>query len=141
MLAAFNLITTLSSYPAGILSDKIRRQYLIVAGWIVYALIYLGFGLATKTYQIVALYILYGLYYGLTEGVEKALVADLVPSEKRGTAYGLYNGAVGIFAFPASLIAGLLWQYISPSAPFIFGAILAIFASMMLLKVVNIKQE
>ncbi len=141
MLAAFNLITTLSSYPAGILSDKIKRQYLIVAGWIVYALIYLGFGLVTKTYQIVALYILYGLYYGLTEGVEKALVADLVPPEKRGTAYGLYNGAVGIFAFPASLVAGFLWQYISPSAPFIFGAILAIFASVMLLKVVNMKQE
>lgn len=141
MLAAFNLITTLSAYPAGILSDRIKRQYLIVMGWIVYALIYLGFGLATKTYQIVALYILYGLYYGLTEGVEKALVADLVPPEKRGTAYGLYNGAVGIFAFPASLVAGLLWQYISPSSPFIFGAILAIFASMMLLKVVNMKQE
>lgn len=141
MLAAFNFITTISAYPAGLLSDRIKRQHLIIAGWIVYALIYLGFGLATETYQIVILYILYGLYYGLTEGVEKALVADLVEPEKRGTAYGLYNGAVGIFAFPASLIAGFLWQYISPSAPFIFGAVLAILASIMLLKVVNMKSD
>lgn len=140
MLAAFNLITTLSAYPAGLLSDRIKRQNLIVAGWCVYALIYLGFGLAKQTYQIVILYILYGLYYGLTEGVEKALVADLVEPEKRGTAYGLYNGAVGIFALPASLIAGFLWQYISPSAPFIFGAILALLASGMLIRIVNLKK-
>jgi len=140
MLALFNLITTLTAYPAGKLSDRIKRQNIIVAGWIVYALIYLGFGFAKNGFQIAILYVLYGLYYGLTEGVEKAVVADLVEGNKRGTAYGLYNGAIGFFFFASSFIAGILWQYISPSAPFIFGAIMSIIASFMLIRVLTIKE-
>ena len=82
----------------------------------------------------------YGIYYGLTEGVAKAFVADLVPSERRGTAYGVYNAAIGITAFPASLIAGSLWQGVAgwngfgPSAPFLFGAVLALLATIFLAK-------
>ncbi len=74
------------------------------------------------------LYVLYGMYYGFTEGVEKALVADIVAPYQRGTAFGIYNGAIGLAALPASVIAGLLWQTISPSAPFIFGAALSLVA-------------
>lgn len=95
----------------------------------VYALVYLGFGFATQGWQIWALYALYGVYYAMTDGVASALVADLVPqSEKRGTAFGLYNAAVGVSALPASLIAGILWERINPTAPFVFGSVLAFVA-------------
>jgi MFS family permease len=127
MLAMFNLTTSLVSFPAGVLSDKIGRHKVIIAGWLIYGLIYLGFAVARSGWQVWVLFTLYGFYYGATEGVAKALVADVVPhSDKRGTAYGLYNAAVGVSAFPASLIAGVLWQSIGPAAPFLFGSVLAL---------------
>ncbi|MFZ2413659.1 MAG: MFS transporter, partial [Candidatus Cryosericum sp.] len=129
MLAMWKGVTSALSIPAGIVSDHIGRNRVIRTGWLVYALVYLGFGFATRGWQIWALYALYGVYYAMTDGVASALVADLVPqSEKRGTAFGLYNAAVGISALPASLIAGVLWERINPSAPFIFGSILAFVA-------------
>jgi MFS family permease len=134
MLAVFNLIYALISTPAGILSDKIGRKKLIVAGWLVYAFIYLGFALADTAVHIVLLYIVYGFYYGLTYGTAKAMVGDLVPVELRGTAYGSYNAVLGILDFPASLIAGVLWSGVGtwagfgPSAPFYFGAGMALIA-------------
>lgn len=134
MLVAFNLIYALISAPMGALSDRVGRRRLIVAGWLVYGLIYLGFGLARAGWQIWALYAAYGIYYGAVEGTAKALVADIVPMDKRGTAYGVYNAAVGLSAFPASFIAGVLWQGVGkwqgfgPSAPFYFGAALALLA-------------
>lgn len=128
ILALFNLVSSLSSYPAGKLSDKIGRKALISLGWLVYAGVYLGFALATSLWHVWALYMVYGIYEGLTAGVEKAFVADLVPVQMRGTAYGLFNTAVGISALPSSLIAGILWQKIGPSAPFVFGTILSFIA-------------
>ena len=134
MLAVFNLIYALISTPAGILSDKIGRKKLIIAGWLVYALIYLGFALAGTAVHVALLYIAYGFYYGLTYGTAKAMVGDLVPAELRGTAYGSYNAILGILDFPASLIAGILWSGIGtwagfgPSAPFFFGAGMAVIA-------------
>jgi len=135
MLAAFNLVYALVSTPAGDLSDRIGRRSVIVGGWVVYGLIYLGFALSQKPWHIWVLYISYGLYYGLAYGTAKAMVADLVKPEMRGTAYGTYNAVLGLIDFPASLIAGVLWQGIGvwdgfgPSAPFIFGSALAFLAA------------
>ena len=138
MLATFNLVYTLVSTPAGSLSDRIGRRKVILGGWLVYALIYLGFAFAQKPWHVWVLYMSYGLYYGLAYGTAKAMVADLVPSELRGTAYGTYNAVLGIIDFPASLIAGLLWQGVGgwdgfgPGAPFLFGGILAFLAAIMM---------
>jgi MFS family permease len=132
LIAIFNLVTTLSAYPAGILSDRLGRKALIRSGWVTYALIYLGFAFASSPLHIWVLYIIYGIYYGLTDGVEKAFVADLVKPEERGAAYGVYNGAVGLAVLPASLIAGILWQSYGPAAPFLFGSIIAIIAALFL---------
>jgi MFS family permease len=135
LVAAFSLVVSISSFPAGILSDRLGRRRLIVSGWLIYACIYFGLGVATAAWHVGALYILYGLYYGAFQGASNALVADLVPSERRGTAYGLFNAAIGVTVFPASLIAGLLWQWFSPAAPFFFGAVLAGLSSCLLLLV------
>lgn len=141
MLAAFNLVYTLISAPAGTLSDRIDRKKMIVGGWIVYGVIYLGFAFSQAAWHVVVLYILYGLYYGLTYGTTKAMVADLVPEQLRGTAYGTYNAVLGILDFPASLIAGILWQGagvwqgFGPSAPFLFGGILALIAAVLMVTV------
>ncbi len=128
MLAAFNLIYSLVSTPAGSLSDRIGRRRLIIGGWLVYALIYFGFAAAQSKWQVWGLYAAYGIYYGLAHGSANALVADLVPENLRGTAYGTYNAVIGLLALPASFIAGLLWQKVSPSTPFYFGGGLALLA-------------
>lgn len=139
MLAAFNLIYSLISTPAGSLSDRIGRRRLIIGGWLVYAVIYFGFALARTSWQVWVLYALYGVYYGLAYGSANALVADLVPENLRGTAYGTYNAVIGLLAFPASFIAGILWQGIGgwpgfgPSAPFLFGGSLALLAALLML--------
>ena len=138
MLAMFNLVYTLVATPAGSLSDRVGRRKLIIGGWLVYALIYLGFGLAQTGWQVWALYVVYGLYYGMAYGTSSALVADLVPENLRGTAYGTYNAVIGILAFPASVIAGVLWSGVGswagfgPSAPFLFGGSLALVAAVLM---------
>lgn len=143
MLMTFNLIYASLSGPLGALSDKIGRRKLIIGGWIAYGLVYLGFALSHTGWQIWTLFGLYGIYYAASEGVGKALIADLVAPERRGTAYGLYNAAVGLTAFPASLIAGLLWQGafgwtgFGASAPFFFGAGLALLAGLLFWKLVR----
>ena len=139
MLAMFNLIYALISTPAGSLSDRIGRRRLVVGGWLVYAAIYLGFAFAQAAWQVWALYVAYGLYYGMAFGTANALVADLVPENLRGTAYGTYNAVIGLLTFPASLIAGLLWQGVGawkgfgPSAPFLFGGCLAMIAALLMM--------
>ncbi len=132
MLMTFNAVYSILSGPAGLLSDRIGRRKLMLAGWLVYGLTYLGFAIARTGVQVWVLYALYGIYYALTEGTAKALVADLVPQEQRGTAYGYFNAAIGLTALPASLIAGALWQWVNPAAPFFFGAAMALFAGILL---------
>jgi len=125
MLVLFNAVYALFSVPSGILSDKIGRRKVILLGWSIYALVYLGFAVLDQPWTVWLLWGLYGLYYGLAEGVARALVCDLVPEDKRGTAFGMYHGVVGITLLPASLVAGWLWQSVNPAAPFYFGAITA----------------
>lgn len=128
-----HIVKMLSSMPGGAWSDKVGRRRAIVTGWTVYSMVYLGFAFASHQWHIWALFALYGIYFGLTEGTEKAFVADLVPSELRATAYGIYNFAIGISAFPASSIMGVLWQAFNPTIAFIFGAALSLIAMILLL--------
>jgi MFS family permease len=132
MIAVFNLVYALAAPPAGRLSDRIDRRRIILIGWALYALVYLGFAGASQTWHLWGLYMLYGLYYGLTEGVAKAVVSDLVAPASRGTAFGIYNAAIGIAALPASLAAGVLWQRTNPTVPFLFGGVLASLAAVLL---------
>jgi MFS family permease len=138
MLLTFTAIYTIFSSPAGALSDKIGRRQVILAGWMIYALIYFGLAFAQVGYHIWILFGLYGMYYALTEGAARAFVADLVPQVQRGTAYGMYYAAVGLAVLPASIIAGILWGGIGvwgglgPGAPFFFGAIMALLAGFLL---------
>lgn len=128
VLAAFNFVYALLATPAGAISDRIGRKRVIVVGWLLYALTYAGFALARSALHVTLLYLLYGVYYALSHGTTRALVADLVPANLRGTAYGTYNALIGLLDLPASLIAGLLWQGaggwqgLGPTAPFWFGA-------------------
>jgi len=131
--AVLNLTSAAAAIPCGGLSDRIGRRPVIAMGWGVYALAYLGFALVRLPWMIWGLFAFYGLFYALTEGAAKAMVSELVPEERRGTAFGLYNAAVGILAFPSSLIAGILYQRVSPAAPFALGAALAALALMGLL--------
>ena len=138
MLVTFNLVYTLVSTPAGSLSDRVGRRRVIVGGWLIYAVIYFGFALAGQGWHVWVLYAIYGVYYGLAYGTTKAMVADIVPEALRGTAYGTYNAVLGILDFPASLIAGFLWQGVGaweglgPSAPFFFGGAMALAAAVLM---------
>ncbi len=143
MLMTFNLVYAGLSTPLGSLSDKIGRRKLILAGWLAFGLVYLGFALARTGWLVWLLFGLYGTYYAATEGTARALIADLVPESQRGSAYGLYNAAVGLTTLPASLIAGLLWQGagawqgFGPAAPFLFGAGLALLAALLFWRLVK----
>ena len=128
------------SLIGGDLSDRIGRKTLIFTGWVVYALVYAAFGFVDSPWQTWTLFIIYGVYFGLTEGVEKALVADLVAPEKRGTAFGFYNLAFSVTVLPASIIFGGLWSQFGATTAFLISAVISIFAALLLLTV-NTKKE
>jgi MFS family permease len=130
--ALFNLCYASASIPLGSLSDRIGREKVLLIGWFCYALAYLGFGFANQPYQAWLLFAFYGIYYATTEGVAKAFIADLVPSDRRGGAYGIYNTAVGLMTLPASFMAGLLWDRMNSSMPFFLGAGFAALAFVLL---------
>jgi MFS family permease len=119
----------------GQLSDRVGRRSLVLAGWLVYAAVYLGFGIATGTGALVALFLGYGIYFGLTEPVERAWVASLAPEHARGGAFGLYHGAIGLTALPASLLFGSIYAVAGPGAAFGTGAALAVAAAAVLVGV------
>ena len=136
-IVVFNATNALVAWPAGALSDRIGRRGLIAAAWLIYAACYAGFAIATEALWVIPLWIAYGTYYALSEGVGKALVADLAPAELRATAFGILNAVQGAMILPASLIAGLLWSAIAPAAPFWFGAACAAAATLLLLVAVR----
>jgi len=121
------------SLPGGALSDRLGRGPVIAAGWVVYALVYLGLARAETTWAFGGLLLAYGSYYGMTEGAERALVAAFAPSERRGSAYGVYHGAVGLAALPASLLFGVFWAFLGPQLAFSIGAGLAGLAALLLM--------
>lgn len=128
--AFLNFIKAATGTWGGALSDRFGRRPLIIAGWLIYAAVYFGFARANAVWHAWALFALYGLFYAMTEGTEKALVADLVPSARRGAAFGWYNLAIGLGALPASLIFGAIWDRVGSETAFIFGASLALVAAM-----------
>ncbi len=127
-----HLVKMASAIPGGIFSDRWGRKGLILGGWLVYALTYAGFMIASAPWHAWALFAFYGLFFGLTEGVEKALVADLAPEDRRGTAFGLYHLAVGLAALPASILFGWVWQAFGDTIAFGMGAALALAAGLLL---------
>ncbi|HKG94757.1 MAG TPA: MFS transporter, partial [Gemmatimonadaceae bacterium] len=128
--AMLHVVKSASSTPGGALSDRLGRKPLIVAGWLLYASVYFAFARASEAWQGWALFAIYGVYFGLVEGTEKALVADVAPAARRGTAFGWYNLAVGLGALPASLLFGAVWDRLGPAAAFQMGAALALAAAL-----------
>ena len=126
----FNVSYALLATPLGALSDKIGKKFILGAGYLVFAAVYISLALIKHEYMNYAFLILivYGIYYAMTEGVGRAVVSDFVPSERLGTAYGLYHTLMGLSLLPASVIAGLLWDKIAPSAPFYYGAVTSFIA-------------
>ena len=136
MLFRSNLVKAATGTYGGQLSDTIGRKPLIIGGWTLYAIVYFAFGWATAAWHAWALFAVYGIFYGMTEGTEKALVADLVPSSRRGSAFGWYNLAIGLGALPASLIFGIIWDRAGAPSAFTFGAVLAMVAAGLMMFVV-----
>ncbi|GAB4436242.1 MAG: MFS transporter [bacterium] len=123
-----NLVKSIGNYPMGAIADKTSKKGVIVTGWLLYAVVYLLFALVTSKTAVIAVFLIYGLYFSLTEGVERAFIADIVSEDVRGRAYGLYNFAIGVSALPASVIFGYIWQSFSYKAAFITGASFSILA-------------
>jgi MFS family permease len=130
--ALLNLVKSATGTYGGQLSDTLGRKPLIVGGWLLYAAVYFAFGWAAAAWQAWALFAVYGIFYGMTEGTEKALVADIVPRNRRGSAFGWYNLAIGLGALPASLIFGAIWDRAGAPSAFMFGATLALIAALLM---------
>jgi MFS family permease len=128
----FNTVYAGLSWPAGKLSDRIPRRWLVIAGYGIYAVVYAGFAWLRTPGLVWLLFAIYGTYYALTEGVMKAWVADFAPADSRATAFGYFNWVVGVAAFPASLMAGWIWQHYSPAAPFALSSALATGSALLL---------
>jgi len=135
--AMLHVSKVISSLVGGDLSDRLGRRRLIVSGWILYAAVYAGFAFVTSAISVWVLFLVYGIYFGLAEGAEKALVADLVRPEQRGTAYGLYNLAFGITVLPASLLMGALWTWRGPAPAFLVSGALGATAAVLMLILVK----
>ena len=120
------------SWAGGILADRLRREALILAGWAVFAASYLGLAVATRPWQVWALFLVYGAFYGLSEPAEKALVKDLAPPEQRGAAFGAYSFVLGIASLPAGLLTGWLWTTSGPGVALGAGAVTSLLAMTLL---------
>jgi MFS family permease len=127
----FHLSKTVFSVPGGVISDRIGRKKVMILAWIVYGLVYIGFSFASKAYHIWLLFLVYGFFYGLSEGTERAWVSDLVEESRRGTAFGAYHFAIGVAALPASLLLGFIWKAVGVRWAFTFGAVMALIAALL----------
>jgi MFS family permease len=130
--SALHVVKMSSSVIGGVLSDRFGRRTMIALGYLWYALIYGAFAYLTTLTWTIVVFLAYGIYFGLTEGVEKAWVADMAPEGARGVAFGVYNGALGLGGLAASVLFGAIWTRVSPPAAFLTGACLALGASVLL---------
>jgi len=128
-----SVVSVLASIPVGSLADRIGKEKILITGFLIYAVVYYGFGVTTTTGAIVALFALYGLYSAATDGIQKAFISDMIDRNKKGTGLGIYNALLGITLLPASLIAGLLYDKINSSIPFYFGAATAAISAILML--------
>lgn len=128
----FNIVSALSALPAGMLSDRFGRRNVLMASQFTFSLCFAGFALAAHPWQIWVLFAGFGIVDGIKEGVPRALISDLVPSEKRSSAFGVYYAAIGLFMLPASALAGLLWKEFGPKVVFGYGAVIGIIALILL---------
>jgi MFS family permease len=128
-----SVISVLLAIPLGTLSDRIGKEKLLVVGFLIYAVVYFGFGITGSIRTIIALFALYGFYSASTDGIQKALVSDIIDEHRKGTGLGIYNGLLGITLLPASLIAGLLYDKVNSHIPFYFGAVTAIISAILML--------
>jgi MFS family permease len=129
----FNLIYAFSAIPAGIIADRFGKKPLIFLGFLLFAVLYSGFAIAGSPTEIWVLFSCYGVFMGLTEGIQKGYLATIIPPDFKATAFGVHATAVGLATLPASLIAGLLWDRVSPAATFYFGAATATVAALLFL--------
>lgn len=130
----FNFTYAVSSLPSGILSDRIGSKQVIFYGFLLYSIVYFGFAFASSQYQVWLLFIIYGFYYGLTDGVCRSFISKLVSFGQRATAFGIYHAVIGLIALPASLTMGLLWDWKGPRIAFMFGMILTLLSAVLLNK-------
>ncbi len=128
-----NSVSVFASIPVGILADRIGKERILVVGYIIYTIVYLGFGITTSVGAIVSLFALYGLYSAATDGIQKAFISDIIDKNKKGTGLGIYNALLGITLLPASLIAGILYDKVNSSIPFYFGASTAFLAFILMI--------
>lgn len=127
----FNVVYSLFSIPAGIISDKIGPKKVLLSGFLLFSVVYLFFGLIRSSLYLWFLFPVYGIYMALTEGIGKAYISNLVPQEKTGTAFGIYQTTIGFSTFFSSFVGGLLWDHLGVSAPFIYGSIMALIAALL----------
>ncbi|MRR19939.1 MFS transporter [bacterium] len=128
-----NLVSVIAAIPLGTLSDRVGKEKILLAGFLIYALVYFWFGRTSDTAVITALFALYGLYSAATDGIQKAFVTDITDSNKKGTGLGIYNALLGITLLPASIIAGLLYDKAGSAVPFFFGALMAFLAFLLMI--------
>ncbi len=128
-----SIVSVLFSIPAGALSDRVGKEKILIAGFLIYAIVYYGFGVTGSIGTIIALFGLYGLYSASTDGIQKAFVSDIIDDNKKGTGLGIYNALLGITLLPASLIAGMLYDKVNSHVPFYFGAATALLSALLML--------
>jgi MFS family permease len=138
-----SIVAVLLAIPVGSLSDRIGKEKILTAGYLIYAIVYYGFGVTSHVGAIVALFAMYGLYSAATDGIQKAFISDITDKNKQGTGLGIYNALLGITLLPASLIAGVLYDKVNSRVPFYFGAATALLSGLLMLIFIrlNRKQE
>jgi MFS family permease len=127
-----NMVSVLAAIPMGTLSDRVGKEKILIAGYLIYAAVYFGFGITTRTGSVVALFALYGLYSASTDGIQKAYISDITDRNKKGTGMGIYNALTGLTLLPASLIAGLLYDKVNSHIPFFFGSVTAFISALLM---------